>query len=77
MVEEVAHGVDKDHSWFLPLQRFRKLLWNKTDVEALFEGVSRDSAKSLSKSLRIAIFAASADLATAAHRVPRCIRPLD
>jgi hypothetical protein len=76
-MEEVAHGVDEDHSRFLPLQRLSELLWNKADVEALFKGMSRNPAESLSKSLRIAILAACADLAAAAYGIPRCIRPLD
>jgi hypothetical protein len=77
VMEQIAHGVDKDHSRLFPLQGLGKLFRNNANIEAFLEGVSCDSAKTLSKAFCIAILAACADFGAAPHRVPRCVGPFD
>ena len=77
LVEEIAHRIDEDLSGAFPAKGLRKFLRNQPNVESLFEGMSRNTSKTLCKSLRIAVLTSGADLRAASDRIPRRIRPFD
>src|SRR5271157_4767409 len=76
-VEKITHRIDKDLLRGLPAKRIRELFRDQANVEALFKGMTWNSAKTLRKSFGIAVLTAGAYLRAAAHRIPRCVGPFD
>src|SRR5713226_915097 len=76
-MEEVAHGIDKNHLGSAPAKRLSELLRHQSQIESLFVGMAFNPAEAFRESLRVAMLAAVADLGAAAHGVPGCVGPLN
>jgi len=59
------------------MQRLSKALVPEREVEAILEGMSRNTPKSLRKTFSVTEITAACDLRAACHRIPGRIRPLD
>src|SRR5580658_8991826 len=76
-MEEVAHGVHKDHAGFCPAQGFSEFVRDQTEVEPLFVRVAGNSAKAFRECFCIAVFTTWTDFCAAAQWVPRSVCPFD
>ena len=76
-VEQVAHRVDEDLPRSTPRERLLQLVVDHTQVEPVFERVSRDPAEALSERFRVTELATRTDLGASTHRVPGRVRPLN
>lgn len=77
LVEEIAHGIDEDHSRTLPSQRVTQTLGAQRQIETGFEWMTADASKSLREAFGVAVVAAGADLRTTRHRVPGRVGPFN
>ena len=77
LMEQVAHRIDEDHTWFLPPRWLRETRRPQAQVEPLLVGVALDSTPPLGEPLRVAVVAPRSDLRAAGHGVPSRVRPLD
>src|SRR5260370_19260336 len=76
-VEQVAHGIDKNHPWLPPTKRFCKFVGDQTQVESKFKGVPLHSAESFCKGLCVAVFTSRTHFGAAPDWIPGSIRPLN
>src|SRR5262249_5708965 len=76
-VEEIGHGVDKDHARRLPAQGLGQLLGHKPQVEALLVGMPWYSTEALGKGFRVAVTTARRYAGTTPNGVPRRVGPFD
>jgi hypothetical protein len=76
-MEEIAHGVDEDSRRLLPLKWLSQPLRAQLQVKSELVRVARDTAKSLSKRLGVAMPATRTNLHAPRHGVPRRFSPLD
>jgi hypothetical protein len=76
-LKEIAHAIDKNCTRPGPLERLRQFRRHQAEIKSLFVGVALNSAKSLSESLGVAVFAAGANLGATAERIPSSVRPFD
>src|SRR5580704_2818231 len=77
LMEQVAHGVDEDHSRAPPGQWFHQLAGNEPWIKTTLISMANNSTESLGEPLGITELAPWADFCTAADRVPGCIGPFD
>jgi len=57
VVEEIAHGIDKDHLRSAPAQRLPEFSRNEAKIKSLLIGMAFDAAKALGERLGVATFA--------------------
>ena len=76
-MEEVAHRIDEDELGTPPLHGLFEAFRAKGQVEARLERVSLNAAKTLRKTLGIAMVATGANLRAAGDRVPSAVSPLN
>jgi hypothetical protein len=77
IVEEIAHGIHKNHLGLTPAQGFGELFGDEARVEALFVGMTLHTSEPFGKSLGVAMFAARADFCAASDGIPGRVGPLD
>lgn len=77
LLEQIAHGVDKDPAWAFPGKGFANLLRHQSQIKSLLVGVIWDPAPSFGKNLGIAVLAASAYFGAPSYRVPSGVGPFD
>jgi hypothetical protein len=77
LLEEVRHAVHEDQPTSPPSLGQVECCRHEPKVESLLERMPRDTAKSLSESLGVAVLAAWRNLRAATYRVPRGLSPLD
>ncbi len=75
LVEEVAHGIDKDAFRLFPAQRQVNSISPKPKVKALLVWVSGHAAEALSKRFSVTVSATWTDFCTTGDRIPSSIRP--
>jgi len=76
-VEEIAHGVDKDHLRFFPAQRNFQGLRMQGQLEPVGVVGLAHGMQTLRHTLGIAMLAARADLGAARQGIPGGFGPLD
>src|SRR5258706_3883541 len=76
LVEEIAHGIHKDHAARAPPERLIQPLRTKCKVETCLEWMTWTAAKSFGKALGITVIASGTDLRAASDRVPGGVGPL-
>src|SRR5712672_767912 len=77
IMEKVAHGIDENHFWYAPAQRFHKFLWHEPQIEPLLVWVALNSPEAFRKCLRVAMFTTGTDFRAAANRIPGGICPFN
>ncbi|MDQ5894849.1 MAG: Response regulator [Actinomycetota bacterium] len=77
LMEEIAHRVDEDDPWSLPLQRLVQAVRPKAQIEALFVGVPWDTPPTFSERFGVAVGTTRRDLGAPRNGIPRRLSPFD
>jgi hypothetical protein len=77
LVEQVAHGVHKNHFSAGPSERLIEFFGYEAQIKTLLVWVPRDASEALCKSLGVAVLASRADFRAASNRIPSSISPFN
>ncbi len=77
LVEHVAHGIDEDSLWLLPMERVVECGWVDREGKTVSVLLLAHSLKPVGEAICITIFAAWTNVCTARNWVPGCVCPLD
>lgn len=77
LVEKVTHRVDEDESRPSPSHGLVESFRTKSQIEADFERVSKDSSEPLREALCVAVLASCTHLRASRHGIPSALSPFD